>query len=121
MLDKYGRVKVRRVVTDFYSSMLTSRRLAPYFDDVDIHGLVNHQSAFLVAVMGGPSSHDVNGIRRAHTGLGITEDDFELMIALLETSLRKFDIAPEDIDAVTGRYLEYRKAVVASGSSNNGG
>lgn len=120
MIDKYVRVTVRRIVADFYNSVLTSRRLAPYFEDIDIQGLVNHQSAFLAAVMGGSPSHDGRSIERAHTGLGVTENDFLEMIRLLEKSLREHDVAPEDVETLTDRYLDYREAVVSDGSSSGG-
>lgn len=118
MIEKYGRVRVRQIVSHFYGAVLKSRRLSHYFDHVDVHGLMAHQSAFLAAVMGGPPSHDEPEIETAHRGLGVDEGDFDEMIRLLELSLERFEVEAGDIEEVTRRYHGYRESVVAAGSAN---
>lgn len=117
MIDKYGRVRVRQVVSDFYGSVLRSGRLAPYFDGVDVHGLMEHQAAFLAAVMGGPIRHSSGDIANAHRGLGVNPGDFEEMIRLLRVSLEKSGFDPADVDLVLDRYHEYKDLVIAAGSN----
>jgi len=53
MLEKYGRGRLTQIVSSFYGDVLRSSRLAPYFADVSIAGLIEHQSRFLAMVMGG--------------------------------------------------------------------
>lgn len=112
MIDKYGRVLIHRVVSSFYSAVLRSERLAPYFAGVDVHGLMQHQAAFLAAVMGGPARHGPQDIATAHQGLGIDPEDFEEMIGLLRASLEKLEFDPGDIEVITDRYYEYKQSVV---------
>lgn len=114
MIDKYGRVRVRQVVSDFYGAVLRSERLARYFDGVDVHGLMQHQAAFLAAVMGGPARHSDRDIESAHRGLGVDPGDFEEMIRLLRASLEKLEFDPEDIEIITDRYYAYEPTVVTT-------
>lgn len=116
MMEKYGRARVRRVVADFYKSVLASRQLAHYFDTVDVQGLVDHQSAFLAAVMGGPTSHEAGQLERAHHRLGISDDEFDETMRHLRRSLERHGIDPGDVDTVINRYQAYRKVVVGAGS-----
>lgn len=116
MIEKYGRARVRQVVAHFYGRVLASSQLAHYFDSVDIHGLADHQSAFLGAVMGGPASHGRDDIDRAHRSLDITDEDFDAMLDLLEGSLQRHDIEAEDIEDVLSRYQAFRGAVVGAGA-----
>lgn len=113
MIDKYGRALVHQVVSDFYGAVLRSERLAPYFEGVDVHGLMLHQAAFLAAVMGGPKRHSDRDIASAHHGLGVDPADFEEMIRLLRASLEKLDFDSEDIEVITDRYYEYKQSVVS--------
>lgn len=113
LIEKYGRLTTHVVVAHFYDAVLASPRLSLYFDGIDIRGLVDHQTAFLRSVMGGPAAHTPGEIADAHRGLGITEDDFDEMIGLLVGSLEKHEIEPEDIAIIQGRYRRYQQAVVA--------
>lgn len=115
MIDRYGRVKVRQIVSHFYGAALRSPKLAQYFKDVDIHGLMAHQSAFLAAVMGGPSSHSEPEIAAAHRHLDIDPDDFDEMLRLLEKSLERSGVADDDVEVVIDRYRGFKSAVVHSG------
>ena len=118
MIDKYGRVKIRQIVSHFYGAVLRTPRLSPYFDGVDVHGLMAHQSAFLAAVMGAEQTHEMADIERAHHGLGIDDDDFAEMLDLLGTSLRRFEIDDVDREQVVTRYRAFQASVVGAGSDH---
>lgn len=113
LIEKYGRLQTYEVVARFYDAVLASPRLSLYFDGIDIRGLVDHQTAFLRSVMGGPAAQTSGEIAAAHRGLGITEDDFDEVIGLLVRSLEGHEIEPEDIAVIQGRYRRYQEAVVA--------
>lgn len=53
LIEKYGRFKAHQIVASFYDRVLSSPRLQPYFDGIDIQDLVDHQSAFLRAPRAG--------------------------------------------------------------------
>ena len=53
MLERYGGLAfISRVVLSFYDRVLASVRLAPFFADVDMQRLVEHQAKFIGSVMG---------------------------------------------------------------------
>ncbi len=118
MIDKYGRVRVRQIVSHFYGAVLRSPRLSPYFDGVDVHGLMAHQSAFLAAVMGAEPGYEAADVERAHHGLGINEEDFAEMLDLLEVSLERFGVEDVDRRQIIGRYRAFQGSVVEAGSAN---
>ena len=113
LIEKYGRLQTYEVVARFYDAVLAAPRLSLYFEGIDFRGLVDHQTAFLRSVMGGPAAHTPGEIAGAHRGLGITDDDFDTMIGLLVRSLERQEIEPEDIAIIQGRYRRYQEAVVA--------
>lgn len=101
-------------MSGFYGAVFRSDRLAPYFEGVDVHGLMQHQAAFLASVMGGPTRHSDRDIESAHRGLGVDTGDFEEMIRLLRASLEKLEFDPEDIEIITDRYYAYESAIVTT-------
>jgi hemoglobin len=119
MIEKYGRVKIRQIVSHFYGAVLKSPRLSPYFDGVDVHGLMAHQSAFLAAVMGAEQSHEMADIERAHHGLGVDAEDFAEMLDLLEDSLKRFEVEEDDRHQIIGRYRAFQGSVVGAGSESS--
>ena len=112
MLEKYGRGRLARIVSSFYSDVLRSRRLAPYFADASIAGLIEHQSQFLAMVMGGPPAQTEIELEVAHQRLGITADDFDEMLRLLENTLGSFGVDPADVAQVMSRYRQMQGSVV---------
>ena len=101
MFDRYGGFGVmHKVVLSFYDKMLDSDIVAPYFDDVDMPSLVDHQTKFISQVMGGPASYTNEILEQVHRKLGITQEAFDEMTSLLEQTLEEFDIEPEDVRSV---------------------
>jgi truncated hemoglobin YjbI len=112
LLERYGRVTLAKVVTSFYGDVLRSPRLAPFFEHVPMSGLVEHQTMFMVMVMGGPSAFTVEEIEEVHQRLGIADEDFEEMLRLLESSLSKFEFDPDDAATVVAGYRTLQNQVV---------
>ena len=113
MLEKYGRGKLTQIVSSFYGDVLRSPRLAPYFAEVSIVGLIEHQSRFLAMVMGGPPAYTDAELEAAHLHLDIAEADFDEMLRLLAKSLDSYDVDPEDVAQVIARYRQTRSSVVS--------
>lgn len=114
LLHRYGRVRVAQIVASFYRDVLRSSRLAHYFHDVPMSGLIEHQATFMAMVMGGPPAFSDEEIHIAHSRLGITDEDFEEMLRLLEVNLLKFEVEPEDTTQVVAGYRELQSQVVNS-------
>lgn len=101
MFDRYGGFGVvHRVVLSFYDKMLDSDLVAPYFDDVDMAGLVDHQTKFISQLMGGPASYTNEVLEQVHRNLGITQEAFDEMTEILGRTLEEFDFKPEDVRTV---------------------
>jgi hemoglobin len=115
MIAKYGRPKVSQIVSHFYSRVLHSPELAHYFEDVHIRTLVDHQAAFMEAVMGGPQSHTSQELQIIHSNLSIDESDFDEMLRILGETMRSFYIDDHDVDHVVGRYEQLRPMIVTAG------
>ena len=83
MFERYGGLAfISRVVLNFYDRVLASARLAPFFADIDMQRLVEHQAKFISSVMGGPSSYSTAALREAHAHLQINDPTFDEMIGL---------------------------------------
>lgn len=61
--------------------------LGPYFDDVDMPQLIDHQTKFFASLMGGPASYSDETLQRVHARLHITEEVFDEMAQLLRETL----------------------------------
>ena len=51
-----GFARVRLIVSDFYDKVLDSERLARHFAGIDMRQLIDHQTKFIAAIMGGPAA-----------------------------------------------------------------
>jgi hemoglobin len=108
-----GFARIRLLVADFYERILDSDRLRPYFDGVDTRRLVDHQTRFISAIMGGPASFSDEQIGRAHRHLGIGDRDFDEMVELLRETLEDHGLDDGDVERVCAHVLSLRAFVVA--------
>ncbi|MGH8914282.1 MAG: group I truncated hemoglobin [Acidimicrobiia bacterium] len=112
-VDRYGRVRLAQLVASFYADVLRSERLAHYFQHVPMAGLLEHQSMFMVMVMGGPTAFTPEDIEQVHRHLRISEDDFEEMLRLLEKSLLDYEVTLTDAAYVVEGYRKLQRHVVS--------
>jgi hemoglobin len=91
-----GGAAVASVVDLFYQSVLADPRLAGYFAGTDLPRLKRHQVQLVSQVMGGPVSYEGADLAAAHSGRGITEEDFGLVVAYLIKALDAHQV-PQDI------------------------
>jgi hemoglobin len=108
-----GFARVRLLIADFYERVLDSDRLRTYFDDVDTRRLVDHQTRFISAIMGGPASFSDEQIGRAHRHMGIRDRDFDEMAELLRETLEDHGVDDGDVQRVCAHVLSLRPFVVA--------
>lgn len=108
-----GFATVRKVVSAFYDKILDSEALQPYFANVDMRRLIDHQTKFISYVMGGPASYSDEVLQRVHAPLNITHGDFAEMVSLLRETLEDFDFEPADVDYVEGQLTKREPFIVA--------
>ena len=98
MFDRYGGFGfMHRVVLSFYDKMLDSDIVAPYFDEIDMPLLIDHQTKFISQIMGGPAIYTNEILEQIHSKLGITQKAFDAMGNLLEQTLREFEFEDDDL------------------------
>lgn len=101
VLERYGGFPfLSKVVMSFYERVLDSDVLGPYFEDVDMRRLIDHQTKFVAFLMGGPASYTNDHLAHIHARLGVTRPDFDVMIETMQSTLEDFDLDSGDISDV---------------------
>ena len=112
LFDKYGGFStVSRIVLSLYDRLLDDDDVGPFFDDVDMPKLIDHQTKFVSSLMGGPASFTDDHIARAHRGMVIENHHFDRLKEMVSETLEDFDIAPDDVDIIVGAF-EQRRAIL---------
>ena len=116
LYEKYGGFsQINRIVMAFYDAMLDSEEIGPYFDDVDMAALVDHQTKFISQVMGGPASYSNEVLEQVHRRLNITQQAFEEMTGFLEETLVEYGFTPEDVRSVMVTIKSCQPYIVTKG------
>lgn len=101
IFNRYGGfANVSKIVMEFYDLVLDSDIVGDYFLDVDMAGLIDHQTKFIASIMGGPASYTDEALERIHAHLDITETAFDEIVSLLRMTLEDFEMDPADVDQV---------------------
>lgn len=113
IFERYGGfAKVSRIVSSFYDRVLDSPVLEPYFADVDMRRLIDHQTKFMAQAMGGPASYTNQQLEKVHSHLQISAAAFEEMHTLLRETLEDFGVEREDIESVIDEIVTRRGLIV---------
>jgi len=116
LFEKYGGIRVlRNVIMDFYDRVLDSDTLGPYFDDVDMVKLIDHQTKFFAMMMGGPVEFSDARLARAHAHMAITHTEFDEVAVLLTETLATAGLEPADIRTILASVEERRSLIVRGG------
>jgi hemoglobin len=89
-----------KIVLSFYDRVLDDDVLSPYFADVDMRRLIDHQTKFVAFLMGGPASYTDEHLRLAHARLNIDQAAFERMTAVMRDTLEDFRLGERDVNQV---------------------
>ncbi len=113
LFEKYGGFsQVSRVVLSFYDRLLDSDDIGPFFDDIDMSRMVDHQTKFMASLLGGPASYTDSQIRQFHHHLDIKDAHFDELKTVLAETLGDHGFDPDDIEAVLTAYEDRRTLVV---------
>lgn len=114
LFDKYGGFAcVSRIVHAFYEKAIDSDVIGPYFEDVDMRKLIDHQTKFIASVMGGPVSYSNEALRNVHRPHNIDRASFDEMAGLLRGTLEEFDLEESDVDRIMSD-IESRAEIIIS-------
>jgi hemoglobin len=113
IFERYGGfAKISRIVSSFYDRVLDSPILEPYFSEVDMRRLIDHQTKFMAQAMGGPASYTNQQLEKVHSHLQITSDAFDEMHVLLRETLEDFGVERDDVEAVIDEIVTRRSLIV---------
>ncbi|WP_136658324.1 group 1 truncated hemoglobin [Nitratireductor sp. XY-223] len=113
LFEKYGGFsKISRVVLAFYDTLLDSDDIGPFFDDIDMSRMVDHQTKFMASLLGGPASYSDNQLRQLHSHLPIEHSHFDELKVVLGETLEDHGFDTEDIGAVLQEFENRRKLIV---------
>ena len=113
-----GHEAVESVVNDFYSRVLNDERVIHHFEDSNTTELQAHQVQFISAVTGGPVEYSGDDMREAHRGMGITDNEFDVVAEHLDAALVENEVPDEDREQVLGTVEELRPEIVETTESS---
>ena len=114
-----GAPAITAVVGRFYELVVADDRLAGYFEGVEMPRLKRHQVALVSQVMGGPVEYEGRELRAAHQGMGISTEDFAVVVGHLVTALTEAGV-PSEIIGRVGVALGGTEADIVEVSSTQG-
>lgn len=103
---------VSRIVLDLYDRLLDDDDVGPFFDNVEMARIVDHQTKFVSSLMGGPASYNDDQIRKMHDHLAINALHFDKLKTILAATLRDHGLSKEDVATVVGAFESRRNLVV---------
>lgn len=113
LFEKYGGfATISRIVSAFYDQVLDAPDLARYFAETDMRRLVDHQTKFIAAIMGGPASYSNEQLERVHARMKISEADYLAVVAILRETLEDFDLEESDIAAICNDVMARMRFIV---------
>ncbi len=113
LFEKYGGFsQVSKIVISFYNNLLDNEEVGPFFDDVDMSKMVDHQTKFVASLLGGPASYTDEQLRRLHSHLDITNAHFDELEMVLQDALEHHNVAKEDIAVVVAEFGKRRPLIV---------
>jgi hemoglobin len=113
LFDKYGGFSsISRIVMDLYDRLLEDDEVGPFFDDVDMARIVDHQTKFLSSLMGGPASYTDKQIEKLHAHLAIASRHFEQLAVILRETLLDHNVSEEDTETIVAIFTNSRDLVV---------
>jgi len=115
LYDKYGGFPtVSVVVRAFYAKVLASELLQPYFANVEMSRLIDHQVKFFCKIMEGPDNYNGRALRAAHAHLKITDAAFDEVASLLAKTLHESGVEEKDVGTMMGVVEGVRGDIVAT-------
>lgn len=107
-----GKAAIDAAVEAFYVKVLADDRVKHFFDDVSMDKQRRKQKEFLSAAFGGPLPWTGKDMRKAHAGMGLTEEHFNAIAENLVNTLKDLKISQDLIDQVVAVALTTKDDVL---------
>ncbi|WP_299744862.1 group 1 truncated hemoglobin [uncultured Tateyamaria sp.] len=113
LYESYGGFsQVSKIVLSFYDSLLDNDEIGPFFDDVDMSRIVDHQTKFIASLLGGPAAYTDKQLQQLHAHLDITDAHFDELETLLRETLLAHGMASDDVETVVAEFGKRRPLIV---------
>lgn len=109
-----GAAAVEAVVDLFYERVLADPALAGYFEGRDMARLKRHQRLFVGQALGSREPYPGRTMQRAHSGLAITGEAFDLVVGHLAAALAEAGVDAATIGTVAETLLPLRPDIVTA-------
>ena len=119
LFDKYGGFStISKIVLTFYDRMIEDDDVGPFFDDIDLSKLIDHQTKFISSLMGGPAEFSDDHIELAHKHLVIENYHFDRLKEIVAQTLTDFDVETDDIEIILAGFEKRRVLLVEKPNAN---
>lgn len=113
LFEKYGGFsQVSKIVLAFYDKLLESDEIGPFFDNIDMPRMVDHQTKFVASLLGGPASYTDNQLRQLHSHLSIKDLHFDELKVVLGDTLTDHGFQTDDVEVVLVEFETRRILIV---------
>ena len=90
IFERNGGTKwVSAVVNDFYSTVLSDAELSPFFKNISIASLIEHQIDFVSIALGKETKYIGKSLLNAHKNLNISKRIFDRSVTILMDCFRE--------------------------------
>lgn len=103
------------VVNDLFASKLADKELSRFFVGMGTDSRKRvHQKVvnFLCQATGGPCFYDGRDLRTVHTGLNITEEDWQKFVQIATKTMDKFNVPQKEREEVFGAVSSLKNDIV---------
>lgn len=105
---------IRAAVELFSARMVADPELSEAFVAADMSRLRAHQQAFVLRALGGPDLYSGRGMEKAHSGLRVTDAQFDRAIGHLISSLGEVGIDPDVVERAAAETEALRALIVSA-------
>lgn len=109
-----GDAAIEALVERLYAKILSDQMINYLFKNTDMGRQKGMMRQFLHALTGGPVGYNGKQMRDAHSGLGITEDQFLCVAGHVKTSLEELEVAGELQDLIMGAVAGFKDDIVVA-------
>jgi len=97
-----GADAVNAAVDIFYTKVLADPTLKPFFANVDMDGQSNKQKAFFTTIFRGDTAGADAYMRKAHTGMTISDEEFGAVAGHLNATLEELNVPAHLVEQIMG-------------------
>jgi hemoglobin len=109
-----GEEAVGAVVDLFYDKVLGDPALRPYFTEVDLDRLKQHQRRFIGQALGATRPYSGRSMRKAHEHLAVTDDAFGRVVTHLAGALTEAGVDQDTVNTIAQTLLPLKQDIVTA-------